>query len=111
MRWGRAIVAVLVGVLTSALAAATLGELHVFYWVQEFATWITPQAVSDSGFYLIDAAFDGLVIALPGIIVAVLIAATGRHPAPNRCRACGYDLTGNVSGKCPECGEASSLGD
>lgn len=21
-----------------------------------------------------------------------------------RCEACGYDLTGNVSGKCPECG-------
>jgi uncharacterized membrane protein (DUF485 family) len=22
------------------------------------------------------------------------------------CLACGYDLTGNVSGRCPECGEA-----
>ncbi len=22
------------------------------------------------------------------------------------CRDCGYDLTGNVSGRCPECGEA-----
>jgi hypothetical protein len=25
-----------------------------------------------------------------------------RHP--NLCTACGYDLTGNVSGRCPECG-------
>jgi hypothetical protein len=24
-----------------------------------------------------------------------------------RCTACGYDLTGNVSGVCPECGEAA----
>lgn len=24
---------------------------------------------------------------------------------PNQCRRCGYDLTGNVSGRCPECGE------
>lgn len=24
--------------------------------------------------------------------------------AQGRCAACGYDLTGNVSGKCPECG-------
>lgn len=24
----------------------------------------------------------------------------------NRCRACGYDLTGNTSGVCPECGAA-----
>ena len=26
-----------------------------------------------------------------------------RHPAPGKCR-CGYDLTGNTSGRCPECG-------
>jgi hypothetical protein len=25
---------------------------------------------------------------------------------PGRCRSCGYDLTGNVSGVCPECGGA-----
>lgn len=29
------------------------------------------------------------------------------RPFPNgRCQRCGYDLTGNVSGRCPECGEA-----
>ena len=27
-----------------------------------------------------------------------------RHPAPGSCR-CGYDLTGNTSGVCPECGQ------
>jgi len=27
-----------------------------------------------------------------------------RLPAPGRCQRCGYDLTGNVSGICPECG-------
>ena len=26
-----------------------------------------------------------------------------RYPA-GRCQRCGYDLTGNVSGRCPECG-------
>ena len=26
---------------------------------------------------------------------------------PGHCRQCGYDLTGNVSGRCPECGEAT----
>jgi hypothetical protein len=25
------------------------------------------------------------------------------HP-PGHCQTCGYDLTGNVSGRCPECG-------
>ena len=27
-----------------------------------------------------------------------------RRFKPNECRHCGYDLTGNVSGVCPECG-------
>ncbi|MCC6359748.1 MAG: hypothetical protein IT450_13465 [Phycisphaerales bacterium] len=27
-----------------------------------------------------------------------------RRPAPGCCKKCGYDLTGNVSGTCPECG-------
>lgn len=26
-----------------------------------------------------------------------------RHP-PDHCQKCGYDLTGNISGTCPECG-------
>ncbi len=28
-----------------------------------------------------------------------------RLPKPGHCVKCGYDLTGNVSGQCPECGE------
>jgi rubrerythrin len=27
-----------------------------------------------------------------------------RRAAKGACRVCGYDLTGNVSGICPECG-------
>jgi hypothetical protein len=29
-----------------------------------------------------------------------------RRPPPGHCRACGYNLKGNISGVCPECGEA-----
>ena len=29
-----------------------------------------------------------------------------RGPLPGHCRKCGYDLRGNISGKCPECGTA-----
>jgi hypothetical protein len=39
----------------------------------------------------------------------------GRHrsklPIPGRCRGCGYNLTGNVSGVCPECGLATDAPD
>ncbi|MGD8452221.1 MAG: hypothetical protein PVJ57_10420 [Phycisphaerae bacterium] len=28
--------------------------------------------------------------------------------APGHCRECGYDLTGNVTGVCPECGKQSA---
>ncbi len=27
-----------------------------------------------------------------------------RRIPPGHCRNCGYNLTGNVSGRCPECG-------
>ena len=30
-----------------------------------------------------------------------------RRPGPGRCRRCNYDLTGNLSGICPECGAAA----
>ncbi len=30
----------------------------------------------------------------------------GRRRKPGHC-GCGYDLTGNVSGRCPECGETT----
>ncbi len=29
--------------------------------------------------------------------------------SPNLCHDCGYDLTGNVSGRCPECGTAIAV--
>jgi hypothetical protein len=32
-----------------------------------------------------------------------------RITPPGHCPNCGYDLTGNVSGVCPECGEKVTL--
>ncbi len=34
----------------------------------------------------------------------------GRRIPPGHCRKCGYNLTGNVSGRCPECGSAVAAG-
>lgn len=36
--------------------------------------------------------------------LACLFLIRWRKPAPNTCHSCGYDPTGNVSGRCPECG-------
>ena len=33
----------------------------------------------------------------------------GRRPPVGHCRRCGYDLTGNLSGRCPECAEIARL--
>ena len=30
-----------------------------------------------------------------------------RRITPGHCKKCGYDLTGNVSGRCPECGKVT----
>lgn len=44
----------------------------------------------------------------PGVL-AVLLWRNSRPWRPGHCR-CGYDLTGNESGKCPECGRAIEIG-
>ena len=68
---------------------------------------ILPGSVSEDGYYIAsDQAMDA-GLALPGIIVVVLI--SRRRPYPRGC--CirrGYDLTGNESGRCPECGRAAN---
>jgi hypothetical protein len=47
-------------------------------------------------------------VALGAVVLLLLMA--GRKGAPvvrgPSCAACGYDLTGNTSGVCPECGTA-----
>ena len=44
------------------------------------------------------------VVLLPTLASAFLLRRHARRPG--HCPACGYDLTGNVTGRCPECGTA-----
>ena len=65
-----------------------------------------------------DSVFLNMIIT--ACLLTIVLAATCRfaasqrdrweglfRPPPGHCQKCGYDLTGNVSGRCPECGEAT----
>lgn len=43
--------------------------------------------------------------ALFGLPAGYLLHRDLNRPRPGTCERCGYDLTGNVSGRCPECGK------
>ena len=50
------------------------------------------------------AAYLGLVYFLAIVVPTVILwTLDARYPL-HRCQQCGYDLTGNTSGVCPECG-------
>lgn len=62
---------------------------------------------------LIVGLYSAFFIAIPVGILAVVaqritIRWMGDRVKSGHCYGCGYDLTGNVSGKCPECGRAVS---
>lgn len=46
-----------------------------------------------------------IFVMLTGIPAAYLFRRDRNRRLPGHCRGCGYDLFGNTSGKCPECGE------
>lgn len=47
-----------------------------------------------------------LALVLPGTRVLRTLIRRARRPTAGRCTQCSYDLAGNVSGVCPECGTA-----
>jgi hypothetical protein len=46
----------------------------------------------------------GMPLLLVGIPTMLVFWRDRRRIPPGHCQACGYDLTGNTSGVCPECG-------
>ncbi len=65
--------------------------------------WSTDWGVSSSQ---VPFWFPFLLIAAP---TGILWYRDRHHIQPGHCQKCGYNLTGNTSGKCPECGTACDV--
>ena len=74
--------------------AATQPSLRDFEWRPEVS-------ISPRGHVLLPLWLPLLIIGHP---TAFLWGRAWRRPLAGHCRNCGYNLTGNVSGRCPECG-------
>ena len=96
---------VLIAVVCCTLLSAALSTLFVMD-IAEF--------LDDAIGYLPQHFLNGIIVGilvLPGACVGALIARRGRRVIPaGHCQTCAYDLTGNTSGTCPECGTDSDEG-
>jgi len=67
-----------------------------------------PETMTVSVRYITRSTFLPLwVPALTFVIPTVLLWYRDRRPPKGHCQNCGYNLTGNVTGVCPECGQAT----
>ena len=104
MRWRRAILAVVAGGAISGSITATVDWMTYLDWAMQGAVRFTPGQLTNRAYWLLVDVGFGAMIGVPSIVAAVLIVGWHRKPRPGHCRSCGYDLTGNTSGRCPECG-------
>lgn len=60
------------------------------------------------GFSVVPGRGASVAIWIPAVAMAVctlLLTSRRARPVISSCTECDYDLTGNISGKCPECGQ------
>ena len=71
-----------------------------------------PGATTPTAFTIVTAPHWGLGLAaaVPPALLLFRWHRRRRRPLAGHCRSCGYDLTGNVSGVCPECGDTLGTG-
>ncbi len=69
-------------------------------------SWLLPSCIVEVAFVLAVP-----VTAVMGIRRRLTEERAWRRDRAGCCAACGYDLTGNVSGRCPECGALREEGD
>ncbi len=131
LKWSSALIAVvIVGIWVASVwfvavtytgSSFMLGFAHGFCWFKQDAflpRWVVQWAAADHkaayGMFLPEVQRQngiltvGVPLWIPFVCVAALTAIffvkDRRRIPPGHCPACGYNLTGNVSGRCPECG-------
>jgi hypothetical protein len=83
-------------VAIAALVVALAVLPSIVYVLQRFLFPGTPLIL------LMLAVLPGYALVVAGVVIAVR--RYTRKPPPGFCQNCGYNLKGNVSGACPECG-------
>ncbi len=125
LKWSSTAVCLLIGLgwissivedisFTSPRAAVTISDgVTEFFWLEPAgARWYRGTWYAGWGIALTETWKFRRILELPcwvflaavSLPTAVLWYRDRRIP-PGFCQNCGYNLTGNVSGRCPECGE------
>ena len=78
--------------------------------------WVRVQDSAAPAFWSLEAVLHPpnpfwIPVLVFGAATALLWYMDRRRVPSGHCRKCGYDLTGNVSGRCPECGTPFGRGD
>jgi hypothetical protein len=89
--------------------ASRFAEVALAGAIAATVAWsVRPGALTTQSGYI------GVALNLVGVLVAVRVLRWLRRVERSRlmhfCYTCGYDLTGNVSGVCPECGNVTEAG-
>ena len=91
-----------------AFAAAMAAEAAFF-------AWLWPRLLSGGGAEFLFVFWAAVLTVLPPLAGGAILflrggRAAGRAGGSPRCPSCGYDLTANTSGTCPECGTPVAKG-
>jgi hypothetical protein len=92
----------------SPVPSWTVGALPTYFplgWLPK----LSKKAVPISGFWVIQVAIPLWIPMVISAVAAFFFHRIGKPTAIGHCAKCGYNLKGNTSGVCPECGSPIEL--
>lgn len=84
---------------TFFMVAVTVVVVYVVEWLRRF-----PADTASPLLMLIPLTLGYVLMLIPACGAHAMVALHRQKETIGRCQVCDYNLTGNVSGKCPECG-------